>query len=334
MKRLFQRQGRGRGHQRRELECLYCGKLELVDAREEAAYDRRGCTTCPRRRRCARASRRPRRHLSPDARASSASTRHGARPPGAWPELVRRFERLGAAAPPPTRPAPHPCGDCYWRAEETDGVRCASASTAVPAAPWRWWASGRRSTTPSKPSVPYRRLRRHGRAGGGAPRRTRCALAISPATCSATCRQTRRASSSPTCPATSAATSGASATGATAAPSTKTRSRMAAGMLARRASTSTCSPISASRSSAPRVSATRPASAVGAAGCSSIAIRRARRWCWTDWDTRRSSALLARIRCSMGWTTSAPRPARRSPGRSLATVGDCSRNLPDEIEDD
>src|SRR5215216_855184 len=124
MKRLFQRQSRGRGHQRRELECLYCGKLELVDAREEAAYDRRGCTTC---------------RGGGDALAQGdalAATfrqmivrhqlRHVTGPdrPCAWPELVRRFERLavaGAGAQP--QPAPHPCEACYWRAEEeADGV--------------------------------------------------------------------------------------------------------------------------------------------------------------------------------------------------------------------
>jgi hypothetical protein len=126
MKRLFQRQGRGRGHQRRELECLYCGKLELVDAREEAAYDRRGCTTCL---------------GGGDALAQGDALaaifrqmlvrhqlRHVTGPdrPCAWPELVRRFERLGvASAAAHPLPAPHPCGDCYWRAEETDGVRCA-----------------------------------------------------------------------------------------------------------------------------------------------------------------------------------------------------------------
>src|SRR3954471_1487652 len=126
MKRLFQRQGRGRGHQRRELECLYCGKLELVDAREEAAFDRSGCSGC---------------------RGGAAATEHGEAlgavfrqmlvrhqlrhvtgpdRPCAWPELVRRFERLAAAAAEEQpAAAPHPCAACYWRTDEGEGVRCA-----------------------------------------------------------------------------------------------------------------------------------------------------------------------------------------------------------------
>src|ERR687892_728812 len=115
MKRLFQRQGRGRGHQRRELECLYCGKLELVDAREEAAYDRRGCTTC------GGGGEAP---AEGEALASvfrqmlvRHQLRHVTGPdrPCAWPELVRRFERLTVAAaadlPEPAGPA---CAACYW----------------------------------------------------------------------------------------------------------------------------------------------------------------------------------------------------------------------------
>jgi hypothetical protein len=126
MKRLFQRQGRGRGHQRRELECLYCGKLELVDAREEAAYDRRGCTTC-----------RGGGEAAAEGEALASvfrqmlvrhQLRHVTGPdrPCAWPELVRRFERLAAAsAEARPQPAPHPCAACYWRTEEGDVAHCA-----------------------------------------------------------------------------------------------------------------------------------------------------------------------------------------------------------------
>jgi hypothetical protein len=127
MKRLFQRQGRGRGHQRRELECLYCGKIELVEAREEAAYTLRGCRTC-----------RTRSETMPGGSDLAAvfrqmivrhQLRHVTGPdrPCVWPELVRRFERLAAAAVAvQRRPAGVACAACYWRAEEPDGrVRCA-----------------------------------------------------------------------------------------------------------------------------------------------------------------------------------------------------------------
>ena len=127
MKRLFQRQGRGRGHQRRELECLYCGKLELVDARDEGAYTLRGCGDCR-----ARGDVEPR--LQPLAGVFRQMVvrhqlRHVTGPdrPCAWPELIRRFERLATAAVA-TQPAPvtHPCAACYWRAEDEQGVvRCA-----------------------------------------------------------------------------------------------------------------------------------------------------------------------------------------------------------------
>src|SRR5919199_6959457 len=122
MKRLFQRQGRGRGHQRRELECLYCGKLELVDAREEGAYTLSGCGDCR-----ARGDGEPR--LQPLAGVFRQMVvrhqlRHVTGPdrPCAWPELVRRFERLAtvrAAAEP--REAPHLCAECYWRANGEGG---------------------------------------------------------------------------------------------------------------------------------------------------------------------------------------------------------------------
>jgi hypothetical protein len=127
MKRLFQRQGRGRGHQRRELECLYCGKLELVDAHDEGSYTLQGCRAC-----------RARGEPAPGGSELAAifrqmvvrhQLRHVTGPdqPCAWPELVRRFERLAiAAADAAPRAAPHPCGACYWRAEGTEGaVRCA-----------------------------------------------------------------------------------------------------------------------------------------------------------------------------------------------------------------
>jgi hypothetical protein len=127
MKRLFQRQGRGRGHQRRELECLYCGRLELVEAREERLYTLRGCSNCrlrgapvPQGQELANVFRQMLvRH----------QLRHVTGPdrPCAWPELVGRFERLAAAAAEALpQPAPHPCTACYWRAEDDTGeVRCA-----------------------------------------------------------------------------------------------------------------------------------------------------------------------------------------------------------------
>ena len=127
MKRLFQRQGHGRGHQRRELECLYCGKLELVEAHDEGAYTVTGCRDC-------------RARADDDVRTQPLAgvfrqmvvrhqLRHVTGPdrPCAWPELVRRFERLAtvrAAAEP--REAPHLCAECYWRANGEGGpVRCA-----------------------------------------------------------------------------------------------------------------------------------------------------------------------------------------------------------------
>lgn len=126
MKRLFQRQGRGRGHQRRELECLYCGKLELVDLREEGAYTLAGCSGC-------RSG--EERDLSGEGLAAvfrqmlvRHQLRHVTGPdrPCAWPELVRRFERLAAAAADlRPQPAPHPCAECYWRADDADDAHCA-----------------------------------------------------------------------------------------------------------------------------------------------------------------------------------------------------------------
>ena len=127
MRRLFQRQGRGRGHQRRELECLYCGKLELVEGREEGLYNLRGCSGCRARGGA---------ELQRDGLATvfrqmlvRHQLRHVTGPdrPCAWPELVRRFERLAAAtAEQRPAPAPHPCAACYWRAEEgEESIRCA-----------------------------------------------------------------------------------------------------------------------------------------------------------------------------------------------------------------
>jgi hypothetical protein len=123
MKRLFQRQGRGRGHQRRELECLYCGKMELVDAREESAYTLRGCRACQGRGEATLGGA----ELAATFRQMIVrhQLRHVTGPdrPCAWPELVRRFERLAVAgAGEQPQPAPHPCEACYWRAEEADGV--------------------------------------------------------------------------------------------------------------------------------------------------------------------------------------------------------------------
>jgi hypothetical protein len=127
MKRLFQRQGRGRGHQRRELECLYCGKMELVEGRDEASYTLQGCRAC--RARGAPEQQGPELAAVFRQMVVRHQLRHVTGPdrPCAWPELVRRFERLalGSVAAQP-RPVAHPCEACYWRAEESDGtIRCA-----------------------------------------------------------------------------------------------------------------------------------------------------------------------------------------------------------------